>query len=125
MLMKRTKSKKIKATLSFIPIFLFLLLATSCERSALAFDEESIDEISEFEEEESDYLWDENDVIYITLSDNSISPAEGVTISGDTITITSAGTYSFSSSLSNEQIIVNVADEELVRLLFNGINIHC
>lgn len=114
-----------KAALTLIPIFLFSLLVISCERESLELDEELTEETSEFEEEESDYLWDENDVIYITVSDNSISSAEGVTISGDTITITSAGTYSFSGSLSDGQIIVNVAEEELVRLLFNGINIHC
>lgn len=123
--MNQIKSNTLKATLSFIPIFLFLLLATSCERSALALDEESTDEISEFDEEESDYIWNEDDVIQITMSDNSTSSASGITVSGDTITITSAGTYSLTGSLSDGQIIVNVVEEELVRLLFNGINIHC
>jgi len=64
-------------------------------------------------------------VIPITLNGNSISADSGsVTIAGSTATITAAGTYSISGSLSDGQIIVNSTDEKVVRLIFNGVDIH-
>ena len=45
---------------------------------------------------------------YIKLSDdNTAVEGEGVTVENNIITITNAGTYSISGSLSNGQIIIN------------------
>lgn len=122
--MSRIESRIVNSTFLFIQIFLLSLLVTSCRKDSIIINEDSQDEVSEYGEEDSDYIWDESDVIYITLSDNSTTSASGVSVSGDTITITSAGIYSFSGTLSEGQIIVNAADDDVVKLLFNGINIH-
>jgi hypothetical protein len=76
-------------------------------------------------DDEADYIWDESAVISIALSDSSItSDGAGVTVNGSVATITSAGTYRISGTLSEGQIIINTTDEETVRLIFNGITIN-
>ncbi len=47
----------------------------------------------------------------------------GTTASGSKVTVTSAGTYSISGSLTDGQIIVDTKDEKIVRLIMNGVNI--
>ncbi len=75
-------------------------------------------------ESSSDYTWDSSSVIAINLNGSSASASgtSGVTISGTTITITDAGNYSFTGTLSGGQIIVN-ADGALVRLILSGASI--
>ena len=77
-------------------------------------------------EESSDYEWDEAAVTEINLNGDSISTASAaITVNGTTATITGAGTYRLNGTLSDGQIIVDTADEELVRLLLNGVDISC
>jgi hypothetical protein len=71
-------------------------------------------------EESSDYVWDVTKVVPITLSGTTISATgAGVTVSGNKATITSAGTYSLSGTLTDGQITVSAASQ-IVRLIFNG-----
>jgi hypothetical protein len=75
-------------------------------------------------EDEGDYTWDASMVIPIFLNEDSISADyAGVNVEGTTATITQAGTYSLSGSLADGQIVVDTEDEEVVRLLFNGVDI--
>lgn len=91
-------------------------------------------------EEDGDYTWDDSAVIPISLNSTSITSdsSTGFTIDGTTITITSPGNYEFTGSLSEGQIYVNTdetsltsvrdfgkvsADDEIVRILLNGVNI--
>ncbi len=72
----------------------------------------------------ADYIWNSSDVIQVLLNGTSVSEnSEKVTVEGQTITIISAGSYSFSGSLNNGQIVVNTKDEALVRLILNGVEI--
>jgi len=74
----------------------------------------------------ADYVWDEADEIAVTLSDSGVSAdTDGVSVDGSTVTITSAGTYRLSGSLSNGQIVVNTQDTDLVRLILDGVDIAC
>ena len=90
-------------------------------------DNEDIDTISDNGEDyeaSEDYEWDDTVANSITLNGTSITTdAEGVTVEGSIATITSAGSYSISGSLSDGEIIVDTEDEETVKLLFNGIQI--
>lgn len=72
-----------------------------------------------------DYIWDSSDVITVTLNIDSISvdKENGTIINETTLTITSAGTYSISGTLYDGQIIVDTSDEEVVRLILNGVDI--
>lgn len=85
--------------------------------------ESSTDDTS-VHDEASDYVWNSSDVVPITLNGSSIAVGgNGATASGSKVTITSAGTYSFSGSLTDGQVIVNTTDKAVVRLILNGVNI--
>jgi hypothetical protein len=75
-------------------------------------------------EDDEDYTWD-SEVTTITLNTDSISvdKENGARITGTTITITSAGTYSISGTLEDGQIVVDTNDAETVKLILNGVNI--
>ncbi len=60
----------------------------------------------------------------ITLADGaSTADGSGVSIDGDTITITAEGTYLLQGSLSSGQIIIDVEDTEKVQLVLDGVSI--
>ena len=59
-----------------------------------------------------------------TVNLNSLSfEGEGVTISNSTITIIKAGTYYFTGTLNNGNIVVNAGDDDNVILVFDNANI--
>lgn len=74
-------------------------------------------------EDDGDDEWSESDVIEVTLNTSSISvsPSTG-TISGTTFTITEAGTYRITGTLSDGEIIVDTDDEDNVQLILNGVD---
>lgn len=73
-----------------------------------------------------DYEIGYSDYCTITLSDDASSAdGDGVMISENTITITTAGTYVLTGSLSNGQIVVDVGSEEKVQLVLSNANITC
>ncbi len=62
------------------------------------------------------------DAVNITLADGaSTASGAGVEIEGDKITVTHAGTYVFSGTLSNGQIAVKADKLHKVHLVFNGV----
>ena len=70
---------------------------------------------------ETDDTYDLSEAVAITLNGDSISAdGSGVVVDGSTATITAAGTYSLSGSLTDGQIIVNTESEALVQLVLNG-----
>lgn len=100
---------------------------TSTETTAVSVSAvEALSNNSETHEDAQDYVWESSTEIPITLNGDSIvSTVEGVTVDGSTATITSAGTYNISGTLTDGKIIVDTKDEEIVRLIFNGVDIHC
>lgn len=70
-------------------------------------------------DEYSDYA----DAVRIDLSNPA--SASGVSVSGNTITITADGTYVLSGTLADGQIIVNAGDEDDVRLVLENAVIGC
>jgi hypothetical protein len=76
-------------------------------------------------EDDSDYDWDSAEEAPIVLNGSSISTdAKGVTVDGSVATITAAGIYKISGSLEDGQIIVNTQDQDVVRLILSGVEIH-
>ena len=68
---------------------------------------------------------DANNATVITLNGDSIATnSENVTVNGSTATITAAGEYVLTGSLTNGQIIVDSANAENVVLLLAGVDIH-
>ncbi len=49
----------------------------------------------------------------------------GVTVSGNVITVTSAGVYALSGCCSNGKVIVEAGDDDEVTLLLNGLELSC
>lgn len=78
--------------------------------------------------EEDDYYvdWENENPSFIELKGSSASVnGSGAEVNGSEITITSAGIYVISGKLDNGQIIVDVQDEETVKLVLNGMEINC
>jgi hypothetical protein len=85
----------------------------------------SIAEDTHFDED--DLSWDAADETRVTLADGS-SAAEGadssaVAVDGDTITISAAGTYRLSGSLTDGQVVVAAGEEDVVRILLDDAEI--
>lgn len=70
--------------------------------------------------------YDESSAVKITLNGSSaVVSGSGVNISGNTVTITSAGTYIISGSLSDGQIVIAASDSDKVQLVLNNAEINC
>lgn len=63
------------------------------------------------------------DTVKIDLS--APKEADGVKVSGSTVTITEAGTYVLSGTLTDGQVIIDVGDEDDVRLVLENASITC
>lgn len=86
--------------------------------------EEETNDNAKNHEDSTDYIWDQATVIPVLLAGTSVvADHVGVTVAGNKVTITSAGTYSFSGSLADGQIIVNTADKGTVRLILNSASV--
>ena len=63
---------------------------------------------------------------YVQLSDDEITAdAKGVTVEDHTVTISKEGTYVFSGTLSEGQIIVDAADTDKVQIILDNVDITC
>ena len=75
-------------------------------------------------EDATDYTWKESDVVAVALNGGTAtSSASSVKVSGSTVTISAAGTYRLTGSLTNGQIVVDSDDDGVVRLILNGVDI--
>jgi hypothetical protein len=77
-------------------------------------------------EKDDDYTWDPDQSVGITLNRNSATvTGNGATAEGNIVTISAAGTYDVSGSLTDGRIVVQADADELVRLVLNGVEINC
>jgi len=71
-----------------------------------------------------DLTWDAASEVAVTLADGASSvasgSASGVTVEGDTVTISAAGTYRLSGSLTDGKIVVAAGEEDTVRIILDG-----
>jgi len=82
-------------------------------------------DILETHESESDYTWDEADVVEISLANEASSAAgNGVRVESNQITITASGTYRLTGTLSDGQVLVESMDDGVVQLILNGVDIN-
>ncbi len=82
-------------------------------------------EHTELHEDSDDYIWETDSQVNITLNGDSIySESAAVKVEGTKATITAAGNYLLSGSLSDGQIVVDTEDEDVVRLILNGVDIY-
>jgi len=72
----------------------------------------------------SDYEWDTADEVSIDLTGSSASSGgDAVVVDGGTVTITAAGTYRISGTLSDGQVVVDTEDDGVVRLVLDGVDV--
>lgn len=70
--------------------------------------------------------WTAAESTMITLGDTISIDGEGAAIDGSNITISAAGTYVLSGTLSDGQILINAdADADKIRLVLNGVSLNC
>ncbi|MFZ5942247.1 MAG: carbohydrate-binding domain-containing protein [Bacteroidota bacterium] len=74
----------------------------------------------------SDYTWDASEVRYIHLEGAVITgDTAGVSYDGNQAVIGSAGVYSIDGSLSDGRIIVDAGDDDVVKVILDGAELHC
>ncbi|MGH1505988.1 MAG: carbohydrate-binding domain-containing protein [Acidimicrobiales bacterium] len=69
------------------------------------------------------YDYDESDVVDIALGSEISASSDAVTIDGTTATITSAGAYEITGTLTDGQILVDAGDGAVVEIILNGADI--
>lgn len=79
-----------------------------------------------YSEEKLDASWNEKSAVKITLNGDSVTADDkNVEVDGSKVTITGAGTYVLSGTISDGQIVVDSDDKDSVRLVLNGAEITC
>lgn len=95
---------------------------TSTSSSSAA---DTLAENSSTHEAAEDAVSDAASAIPIQLNGDSIAASgTGVNVDGSKATITAAGTYSLSGSLTDGQILVNVTGKGAVHLILKGVDLH-
>ncbi len=78
----------------------------------------------ELDEEDTTTSYNESEASKIELTQTSATvTGSGVTVDGSKVTITSAGTYVISGTLTDGCIDVNVSGKGTVRIILNGVNV--
>ena len=85
-----------------------------------------LDDTDVFTDRDLDPSYDESEAITLALSDSgSTVSGGGVDIDGSTVTITTAGTYVVSGTLSDGRIVVNADDSSKVQIVLDGASVSC
>lgn len=69
------------------------------------------------------YDYDESDVVEISLSTTISATSDDIVIDGTTATITAAGSYEVTGSLTDGQLVVDADDDAVVRIILNDADI--
>ena len=79
-----------------------------------------------FSSKDLDGSWDDSSAVHVTLADGNITvDGSGAASDGSVLTITKAGTYVLSGTLTDGQIIVDASKDDKVQLVLNGAAITC
>lgn len=98
---------------------------TNAEETSAQSEAGSYSSADMFTERDLAGTYEESGAVYVTLSDDGITgETAGVAINGQTVTITAEGTYIFSGTLSEGQIVVD-ADNAKVQIVFDNVDITC
>lgn len=98
---------------------------TNAEETSAQSEAGSYSSADMFTERDLAGTYEESGAVYVTLSgDGIIGETDGVAINGQMVTITAEGTYIFSGTLSEGQIVVD-ADNAKVQIVFDNVDITC
>lgn len=77
-------------------------------------------------EKDSGVSWDTETAVKIALNGDSASvEGDGATVDGTTVTITQAGAYLLSGTLTDGQVVVDAGKDDTVTLVLDGASISC
>ena len=77
-----------------------------------------------FSKRDLDYSYDEASATKVQLSDGGITvDGEGAIADGSTLTLSAAGTYIISGSLSDGDIVIEAGDEDKLQVVFDGVSV--
>ena len=100
-------------------------IETNAEETSAQSEAGSFSSADMFTERDLAGTYEESGAVYVTLSGDGITgETDGVAIKGQTVTITAEGTYIFSGTLSEGQIVVD-ADNAKVQIVFDNVDITC
>lgn len=75
-------------------------------------------------DEASDDEWDTSTEVAVSLDgDTATSDSAAVVVDGSTVTLTASGTYRLSGELTDGQVVVDSADDGVVRVILDGVDI--
>ena len=98
---------------------------TNAEETSAQSEAGSYSSADMFTERDLAGTYEESAAVYVTLSGDGITgETDGVAINGQMVTITAEGTYIFSGTLSEGQIVVD-ADNAKVQIVFDNVDITC
>jgi len=87
--------------------------------------EVSPDDLS-FSSKDLDGSWDDSSAVHVTLADGNITvDGSGASADGSVLTITTAGTYVLTGTLTDGQIVVDASAEDKVQIVLNGADVTC
>ena len=79
-----------------------------------------------FSSRDLDPGYDESQAVTVRLTgDTAVCDSDAVTVDGGTVTVTAAGTYVLSGTLTDGQIVVRAGEADKVQLVLNGVDITC
>ena len=100
-------------------------IETNAEETSAQSEAGTFSSADMFTERDLAGTYEESGAVYVTLSDDGITgETDGVAINGQMVTITAEGTYIFSGTLSEGQIVVD-ADNAKVQIVFDNVDITC
>ena len=97
-------------------------VATTAQSTEAVATNTSTKTTASYSEEDLNTSYSDSDTMIELSNGNAKITGEGASYADGNITITKAGTYVFSGEF-NGQIITDVRDEDLVHIVFNGVNI--
>ena len=125
--------------ISFVLLFCIALLSISCKQSTTTVtgnigtgesgsDATTIvptEETDVFTDRDADTSYSEDDALSLVLVDDAtFSEDERIQIDGNVVTLTGAGTYLISGSLTRGQIRINASDSDKLHLILDGVSIN-
>ena len=109
-----------KKVLVLMAVAILLFVNQGCDPENVL---DELDNTSGSTELSSDYVWADNDRVNIILNGTSATADSSVVlINGTTVTITAAGNYQITGSLTNGQLVVD-ADSGVVRIKLSGVSL--
>lgn len=100
--------------------------AATASAESTAASAEAVDTGDMFTSRDKEIGYDESAAVSIVLNGTSAQSSSGtVKISGSTVTVTEAGTYILSGSLTNGQIVVDAQSTDKIQLVLNGVTVTC